>query len=61
MKSLDFNNRKTAEKLDMDDKMKITEQLLTGAAIAEARDDLATLRLDIFPEYPYLYQGKRDR
>jgi len=36
----------------------ITEQLLTGAAIAEALDDLATLRLDIFPEYPYLYQGR---
>ena len=37
-----------------------TEQLLTGAAIADALDDLATLRLDIFPEYPYLYQGKRE-
>lgn len=38
----------------------ITEQLLTGAAIADALDDLATLRLDIFPEYPYLYQGRRE-
>jgi len=38
----------------------ITEQLLTGAAISDALDDLATLRLDTFPEYPYLYQGKRD-
>jgi len=38
----------------------ITEQLLTGAAIADALDDLATLRLDIFPEYPYLYQGGRE-
>ena len=36
----------------------ITEQLLTGAAIADALDDLATLRLDIFPEYPYLYKGR---
>ncbi|MDD2900451.1 MAG: GNAT family N-acetyltransferase [Desulfuromonadaceae bacterium] len=36
----------------------ITKQLLTGTAIADALDDLATLRLDIFPEYPYLYQGR---
>ena len=38
----------------------ITEKLLTGAAIADALDDLATLRLDIFPEYPYLYQGRKE-
>ena len=38
----------------------ITEQLLTGSTIADAVDDLATLRLEIFPEYPYLYQGKRE-
>ncbi len=38
----------------------ITEQLLTGAAITNAVDDLATLRLEIFPEYPYLYQGGRE-
>ncbi|MFA7405306.1 MAG: GNAT family N-acetyltransferase [Pelobacteraceae bacterium] len=38
----------------------ITEQLLTGAAIADAVDDLATLRLEIFLDYPYLYQGKRE-
>ena len=38
----------------------ITEQLLTGAAIADGLDDMATLRLDIFPEYPYLYQGRRE-
>lgn len=44
----------------MDDKMKITEQLLSGTAIADALDDLATLRLAIFPEYPYLYQGRRE-
>ncbi len=36
------------------------EQLLAGAAIADVLDDLATLRLDIFREYPYLYQGRRD-
>lgn len=44
----------------MDDNMEITGQLLTGAAIAGALDDLATLRLDIFQEYPYLYQGRRE-
>lgn len=40
--------------------MEITEQLLTGAAIVDALDDLSTLRLDIFQEYPYLYQGRRE-
>lgn len=38
----------------------ITEQLLTGAAIADALDDLATLRLTIFREYPYLYEGRSE-
>jgi len=38
----------------------ITGQLLTGAVIADALNDLATLRLEIFPEYPYLYQGRRE-
>ena len=38
----------------------INEQLLTGAAIADALDDLATLRLGIFQEYPYLYRGRRE-
>ena len=38
----------------------ITEQLLTGAVIADALDDLATLRLDIFRKYPYLYEGRRE-
>lgn len=44
----------------MNGNKEITEQLLTGTAIADALDDLATLRLDIFPEYPYLYQGRRE-
>ena len=44
----------------MNHTQKITKQLLTGAAIADALDDLATLRLGIFPEYPYLYQGMRE-
>jgi GNAT superfamily N-acetyltransferase len=38
----------------------ISEQLLTGAAIAGVLDDLATLRLDIFREYPYLYEGRSE-
>jgi len=38
----------------------ITEQLLTGDVIAHVLDDLATLRLDIFREYPYLYEGRRE-
>jgi GNAT superfamily N-acetyltransferase len=40
--------------------MMITERLLTGAAIAAGLDELATLRLDIFREYPYLYEGRRE-
>lgn len=40
--------------------MVITEQLLTGATIADGLNDMATLRLDIFEEYPYLYQGDRE-
>lgn len=38
----------------------MTEQLLTGTAIADVLDDLATLRLEIFQEYPYLYEGRRE-
>ena len=44
----------------MNDIMVITEQLLTGATIADGLNDMATLRLDIFQEYPYLYQGGRE-
>ena len=39
--------------------MMITEKLFTGPAITGWLDDMATLRLDIFEEYPYLYQGQR--
>jgi len=38
----------------------LTTTLLTGAAIVERLDDLASLRLEIFREYPYLYQGRRE-
>jgi GNAT superfamily N-acetyltransferase len=60
MVSLNLTNSKTAERLAMKDIKIITEQLLTGAAIADVLDSLATLRLAIFPEYPYLYQGRRE-
>lgn len=35
--------------------------MLTGTTIADALDDLAKLRLYIFPEYPYLYQGEEGK
>lgn len=38
----------------------ITEQLLTGEAVTDHLADLASLRLDIFQEYPYLYRGRRE-
>jgi GNAT superfamily N-acetyltransferase len=41
----------------MNGSKEISEQMLTGAAIADILDDVATLRLDIFQEYPYLYSG----
>ena len=44
----------------MEEMKGITTQLLTGAAVAAGLDDMATLRLDIFREYPYLYEGRRD-
>jgi len=44
----------------VNDSKAITGQLLTGAAIADGLDDMATLRLDIFTEYPYLYQGRKE-
>lgn len=44
----------------MNGSKEISERVLTGAAIADVLDDLATLRLDIFRDYPYLYQGRRE-
>jgi len=38
----------------------MNEHLRTGTAIAEVLEDLATLRLEIFEEYPYLYRGLRE-
>ena len=40
--------------------MVITKELVTGAAIAVVLDSLASLRLEIFREYPYLYDGRRE-
>ena len=59
MKTTDLNNWKSAGKVDINDNMETIGQLLTGAAIANALYDLAMLRLDIFAEYPCLYQGKK--
>lgn len=38
----------------------LTRELITGTAIAGALDTLASLRLEIFREYPYLYDGRRE-
>lgn len=38
----------------------ITRELITGNAIAGVLDTLASLRLEIFREYPYLYDGRRE-
>ena len=40
--------------------MTIKEQLLTGRSAAKRADSIASLRLDIFREYPYLYDGNRE-
>ena len=40
--------------------MSITMKIMTGSAAEERLDALATLRLDIFREYPYLYDGLRE-
>jgi hypothetical protein len=40
--------------------MMITEQLLTGSAVGESLDDIASLRITIFREFPYLYNGQRE-
>jgi GNAT superfamily N-acetyltransferase len=58
--SLNLNHQESAERLDMNGSMEISEQLLTGTAIAGILDEVAMLRLEIFQEYPYLYQGRRE-
>lgn len=39
--------------------MTISMNLLSGPAIEECLEGMATLRIEIFREYPYLYDGKR--
>jgi len=41
--------------------MAITEQFLRGPAVGDCLDGIASLRLAIFREYPYLYAGQRDQ
>lgn len=40
--------------------MIVKEELLTGAAVEAALEALASLRITIFREYPYLYDGQRE-
>jgi len=44
---------------DMDDAMALHEQLVTGTAVAYCLEGLASLRLHICREFPYLYDGRR--
>lgn len=39
--------------------MAVTIRSLTGAQILEAIEDLAALRMTVFSEWPYLYDGER--
>ncbi|QEM69408.1 GNAT family N-acetyltransferase [Geobacter sp. FeAm09] len=55
-----MKNRYHEEGWIMDDNKSITARMLVGTAIADGLDAMATLRLGIFPEYPYLYQGRRE-
>ncbi len=38
--------------------MAITEQILTGSAVEDSLNDIASLRIEIFREFPYLYDGR---
>ena len=38
--------------------MAITEQILTGSAVDDCLNDIASLRIEIFREFPYLYDGR---
>lgn len=44
----------------MTPKGNIDERLLAGSAVTAQLEALATLRLDIFEEFPYLYRGRRE-
>jgi hypothetical protein len=38
----------------------VSTDLLTGFAVEGSLEDLASLRINIFREYPYLYDGLRE-
>lgn len=40
--------------------MSVTTRVLTGTALAEALDDVARLRIAVFRDFPYLYDGSLD-
>jgi ribosomal protein S18 acetylase RimI-like enzyme len=40
--------------------MAITEQMLTGYAVKDCLNEIASLRIEIFREFPYLYDGLRE-
>ena len=40
--------------------MAITEHILTGSAVEDCLNDIASLRIEIFREFPYLYDGHRE-
>ena len=40
--------------------MLITKEMLVQTAIIDDLDSLANLRLEIFREYPYLYDGRKE-
>lgn len=40
--------------------MSVTTRILTGDALAAALDDVARLRISVFRDFPYLYDGDAD-
>lgn len=40
--------------------MAISEQILTGSAVKDCLNDIASLRIENFREFPYLYDGLRE-
>ena len=38
----------------------IAEHILTGTAVEDFLNDIASLRIEIFREFPYLYDGRRE-
>lgn len=40
--------------------MNLTTRILTGTALADALDDVARLRIAVFRDWPYLYDGDLD-